>query len=229
VLTHHPGTATGTTATHTYASAGEYEVNAQITLTGGSIVRAREDVHITGTGTGNPGPTSIDFTFSPSAPAVGQEIVFTASGASSGGTFNWKFPGDVRKSGNVVTFTFAAAGSYEVELELEHAGSETLHATHTVTVGGGGGPGPGQNVTSIDFAWSPQAPRAGQAVSFTASFDRQPPAGSVVKWRFPDNSRPEGTTATYTFAPAGTYTVRVQIEQPGQPSIEREKSVTIAP
>jgi FOG: PKD repeat len=220
--------ATGATATHTYASAGEFEVNAQITLTGGSIVRAREDVRI-GTGPVS-GPTSIDFTFSPSAPAVGQEIVFTASGASSGGTFNWKFPGDVRKSGNVVTFTFAAAGSYEVELELEHSGSPTLQATKVVTVGGGtGNPGSGQIVTSIDFSSSPQAPRAGQAVTFTASFDRQPPAGSVVKWRFPDNSRPEGTTASYTFAAAGTYTVRVQIEQPGQPSIEREKSVTITP
>jgi PKD repeat protein len=221
-------TATGTTATHTYTSAGEFEVNAQITLTGGAIVRAREDVHITGAG--GPAPTSINFTYSPSAPAVGQEVVFTASGASAGGTFNWKFPGDVRKSGNVVTFTFAAAGSYEVEVELEHAGSETLHATRIVTVGGTtGNPGGGSNTTSIDFAWSPQAPKAGQAVSFTASFDRQPPAGSVVKWRFPDNSRPEGTSASYTFAAAGTYTVRVQIEQPGQTSIEREKSLTVSP
>ncbi|MEO8036410.1 MAG: PKD domain-containing protein, partial [Acidobacteriota bacterium] len=79
-------TATGSTATHTYSSAGEFEVNAQITLTGGAIVRAREDVHITAPGTGSPGPTSIDFTYSPSAPGAGQEIVFTAIGATSGGT-----------------------------------------------------------------------------------------------------------------------------------------------
>jgi hypothetical protein len=220
--------ATGSTATHKYASAGEFEVNAQITLTGGAIVRTQEDVHITPSGTGTV-PTSIDFTFSPSAPAAGQAIVFTASGASGGGTFNWKFPGDVRKSGNVVMFTFASAGSYEVELELEHSASETLHTTHVVTVGGVAGPGPGQNVTSIDFAWSPQTIRAGQAVAFTASLDRPAPAGAVVKWRFPDNSRPEGTTATYTFAAPGTYTVRVQIEQSGQPSIEREKNITVAP
>ncbi|MEA2342491.1 MAG: hypothetical protein QOF63_660 [Thermoanaerobaculia bacterium] len=220
--------ATGSTATHKYASAGEFEVNAQVTLTGGGIVRTQEDVHITASGTGTV-PTPIDFTFSPSAPAAGQVIVFTASGASGGGTFNWKFPGDVRKSGNVVMFTFASAGSYEVELELEHSASETLHTTHVVTVGGGAGPSPGQNVTSIDFAWSPQTIKAGQAVAFTASLDRAAPAGSVVKWRFPDNSRPEGTTATYTFAAPGTYTVRVQIEQSGQPSIERENNITVAP
>jgi hypothetical protein len=220
-------TASGITATHNYASEGEFEVNAQITLSGGSIVRAREDVHITGAG--GPGPSVIDFTYLPSAPAAGQEVVFTASGAASGGTFNWKFPGAITKSGSVVSFTFAAAGSFEVELELEHAGSTTLHVTHIVTVGGSNPPGPGQNVTSIDFTWSPQAPKAGQSVSFSATFDRQPPAGSIVKWRFPDDSRPEGTNATYTFAQAGIYTVRAQIEQPGQPSIEREKDVTIAP
>lgn len=221
-------TATGSTATHTYTSGGEFEVNAQITLTGGAIVRAREDLHVTGPGTGDPGTTTIDFTFAPSAPAAGEAVVFTAIGASSGGTFNWKFPGDVRKSGTVVTFTFAAAGSFEVELELEHAGSTTLQVTHIVTVGGTS-PGPGQSVTSIDFSWSPQAPKAGQTVSFTAILDRQPPSGSVIKWRFPDNSRPEGTNVTFTFATAGTYTVRAQIEQPGQASIEREKSVTVVP
>jgi PKD repeat protein len=184
-------------------------------------------LHVNGPGSGGPGPASIDFTYAPSAPAAGQEVVFTALGATSGGTFNWKFPGAVSKSGTVVTFTFAAAGSYEVELELEHEGSTTLHVTQVVSVGGTS-PGPGQNVTSIDFDWSPQAPKAGQTVSFAASFDHQPPAGSVIKWRFPDNSRPEGTNATFTFATAGTYTVRVQIEQPGQASIEREKNVTVA-
>jgi hypothetical protein len=218
--------AAGTTVTHTFATAGEYVVNAAVTLTTGGTVRAREDVHILASGNGTPAPAAIDFTFSPSAPAAGQQVVFTASGATSGGTFNWTFPGNVRKSGSIVTFTFAAAGSYEVEVELEREGSTTLHATHIVTVGGGTTT-PAQTVTAIDFSWSPQTPKTGQAVSFTASFDKQPPSGSVVKWRFPDGSRPEGTTAVYTFAAAGTYTVRVQIEQPGQPSIEREKTVTV--
>lgn len=219
-------TATGLNVVHSYPSAGEYEVNAMITLTGGATVRAREDVHVGETTTGTPGPTSIDFTFSPSAPAVGQQVVFTATGATNGGSFNWQFPGNVRKTGSVVTFTFAAAGTYEVEVELEREGSATVKSTHFVTVGGGNTGG--TNATSIDFSWTPQTAKAGQQVLFTASFDRQPPSGSVVKWRFPDNSRPEGTTATYTFATAGTYTVRVQIEQPGQPSIEREKNITIA-
>jgi hypothetical protein len=223
-----PGNAlrSGTVVTFTFTAAGSYEVEVELEHTGSTTLHAAHTVTVGG-GVPNP-PTSIDFTFSPAAPAVGQEVTFTVSPANAGGTFNWKFPGNVLKSGTVVTFTFTAAGSYEVEVELEHAGSTTLHAAHTVTVGGGT-PNPGQNVTSIDFAWSPPSPNAGQLVSFTASFDHPPPAGSVVKWRFPDDSRPAGTTTTYTFAAAGSYTVRVQIEQPGQPSIEREKNVTVSP
>jgi len=219
-------TGTGKTTTHTYASAGEFDVAVLVTLAGGAIVRDQEDVHVTGSNTDNTGV--IDFTWRPSAPAAGQEVSFTASGAAAGGTFQWEFPGNIRKTGNVVTFTFAAAGSYEVELELEHGASTTLHARHNVTVGGGP-TGGGSNVSSIDFSWTPPAPKAGQTVSFTATFGGQPPAGSVVKWRFPNNSRPEGTTVSYTFATAGSYEVRVEIEQPGRPSIESEKNVTVAP
>lgn len=218
-------TASGASVVHTFASAGEFEVNAVVTLIGGATVRAREDIHIAASGTGTV-PSSIDFTWSPSAPAVNQQVVFTATGATSGGTFHWTFPGGVRATGNVVTFTFSAAGSYQVEVELEREGATTLHATHTVIVGGGSGT-PAPNATSIDFSWSPQPLKAGQTATFTATFDKQPPSGSVVKWRFPNDSRPQGTTASYTFATAGTYTVRVQLEQPGQPSIEREKSITV--
>jgi hypothetical protein len=307
-------TSAGALASHSYASAGEFDVAVLIGLTGGATVRDREDVRVAGSGTGTPGTGAIDFTFSPAAPAVGdqvvftatgatgggafqwkfpgnvrpigstvvftftsagpfevelelehgattaevtrvvtvgggnngdpgtgplafnfspssptagQQVTFTASGATGGGTYKWKFPGDIRKFGATVTFTFAAAGSFEVELELEH-GTATAEVTHIVTVGGGA-TGGGQNVTSIDFSWSPQAAKVGQAVSFTASSDRQPPAGSVVKWRFPNDSRPEGLTVSYTFPAAGTFKVRVEIEQPGQPSIEREKNITIAP
>jgi hypothetical protein len=132
-----------------------------------------EVTHIVTVGGGNngdPGTGPLAFTFSPSAPAVGQQVTFTASGATGGGSYKWKFPGDLRKFGPIVTFTFAAAGSYEVELELEH-GTTTAQVTHIVTVGGGNNGG-GQNVTSIDFSWSPQAAKAGQAVSFIAALDR---------------------------------------------------------
>ncbi|HKO59071.1 MAG TPA: PKD domain-containing protein [Thermoanaerobaculia bacterium] len=225
-------TGSGVTATHAYASAGEYDVTATITLTGGAIVRDREDIHITGSGTTTPTQGAIDFTWSPSSPTVGQQVTFTASGTANGGTFKWKFPGDVRPTGSAVTFTFNAPGSYEVELELEHSGAETVEVKHIVTVGSSGGttnPGGGAAVTSIDFTSSPATPKAGQPATFTATFNTTPPSGSTVKWRFPDDARPTGNPVTFTFSAPGTYKVRAELEHAGDPSIEKEKTITVVP
>lgn len=214
----------GSTVTFTFASAGSYEVELEQEKEGSVTLHA---THVVNVGGGSTGGGAIDFIWSPAAPAAGQEITFTASGGN-GGTFVFKFPGNVRKTGSVVTHTFAAAGSYEVELEQEKEGSVTLHATHVVVVGGGS-PGGGGTVTSVDFSWTPTSPRAGQTVTFTATSDKEPPSGSFFKWRMPDDSRPQGKTATYTFDAPGTYKIRVELEHAGVLSIERERNVVIAP
>lgn len=220
-----PGNArkTGSVVTFTFASAGSYEVELEQEKEGSVTLHATHVVNVGGGSNGGGG--TIDFTWSPATPDAGQLITFTASGGN-GGTFVFKFPGNVRKTGSVVTFTFASAGSYEVELEQEKEGSVTLHATHVVIVGGSNG---GGTVSSVDFSWTPASPRAGQTVTFTATSDREPSSGSFFKWRMPDDSRPQGKTATYTFAAPGTYKIRVQLEQSGLPSIEKERNVVIAP
>jgi plastocyanin len=227
----------GSSVTFTFASAGSYEVELEQERQGSVTLHATHVVNVGGgnpAGGGGPAASTIDFTWSPTAPTAGQAITFTASGGN-GGTFVFKFPGNVRKTGSVVTFTFAAAGSYEVELEQERQGSVTLHAAHTVVVGSTGNtpgtPGNGGNggVTSVDFSWTPASPHAGQTVTLTATSDREPSAGSSFKWRMPDDSRPLGKTATYTFTTPGTYKIRVELEHAGVPSIEREKNIVIAP
>jgi hypothetical protein len=238
----------GGVATFTFSSSGTFEVELELEHEGTSTLHATHGVTVGGSSTGgsNPTPTptptptpaaSIEFSWAPAAPLAGQAVTFTASGGN-GGAFVFKFPGNVRLTGSSVTFTFATAGSYEVELEQEKEGSTTLHAAHSVTVGGaagngggstGGGTGSTPPASSVNFSWSPASPRAGQPVTFSATSDRTPSSGSTFKWRFPNDSRPTGTTATYTFATAGTYRVRVQLEQPGQSSIEQEKDIVIAP
>jgi hypothetical protein len=56
-----------------------------------------------------------------------------------------------------------------------------------------------------------------------------PLSGSEIKWKFPDGSRPQGTTATYTFPAAGTFKVSFEVAQPGLPSVQREHNVSVAP
>ncbi len=199
-------TATGTSVTHSYITAGEFNVSAEVTLAGGAMIRDREDVRITGS-TSNLQPSAIDFTWSPANPAPGEQVVFTATGATNGGFFKWKFPGDIRPVGNTVTFTFASAGAFEVEVEIEH-GTTIAEVRRIVTVGGasnGSNPGAGP----IDFTFSPANPQAGQPVTFTATGNT---GGGVFKWKFPGDVRVFGSTVAFTFPANGAFEVEVEVE-----------------
>jgi hypothetical protein len=212
-------TASGSTVTHAYLSAGEFDVTVEVTLASGAIVRDREDLRITSNGV-NPPSTAIDFTFTPANPAPGEQVVFTATGATEGGFFKWKFPGNIRPVGNTVTFTFPNAGSFEVEVEIEH-GATRAEITRVVNVGGApnGNPGGGP----IDFTFSPAVPQAGQEVTFTATGST---GGGTFKWKFPGNVRKFGNTATFTFAANGSYEVEVEVEH-GTVLAEITKIVTV--
>jgi PKD repeat protein len=197
--------ATGANVTHPYLTAGEFDVTVEVTLVSGAIVRDREDLRITGNGI-NPPTTAIDFTYTPANPAPGQQVVFTATGATNGGVFKWKFPGDIRPVGNTVTFTFPTAGTFQVEVEIEH-GTTTAEVTRTVTVGGtpNGTPGAGP----IDFTYTPSNPIAGQSVTFTASGNT---GGGTFKWKFPGDIRKFGSVVTFTFPANGSYEVELEVE-----------------
>jgi hypothetical protein len=212
-------TATGASVTHAFMSGGEFDVTVTVQLASGAIVRDREDVRITSNGV-NPPTTAIDFTFTPANPAPGEQVVFTATGATEGGFFKWKFPGNIRPVGNTVTFIFPTAGSFEVEVEIEH-GATTTEITRIVNVGGASNGTPG--VGPIDFSFSPANPQAGQQVTFTATGDT---AGGTFKWKFPGNVRAFGNSATFTFAANGSYEVEVEIEH-GTSIAEITKIVTV--
>lgn len=206
--------ASGANVTHAYASAGEFNVTVEVTLASGTVVRDREDVRITGNGI-NPPSSAIDFAYTPANPAPGQQVVFTATGATNGGVFQWKFPGDIRPVGNTVTFIFPSAGTFEVEVEIEH-GATTSEVTRSITVGGTptGTPGAGP----IDFAYTPANPIAGQSVTFTASGST---GGGTFKWKFPGDVRQSGPTVTFTFPSNGSYEVELEVEHGGVAEITK--------
>jgi PKD repeat protein len=180
-------------------------------------------VTVGGTPNGTPGGP-IDFTYAPGNPIAGQSVTFTATGNTGGGTFKWKFPGDVRQSGSVVTFTFPSNGSYEVELEVEHGVAAEI--TKIVTVGNTGTPAPPP--AALNFTYSPSTPHPGDTITFTAT---GAPAGATYKWKFPgSNVRPTGAVVTYTFASAGSFEVEVELEiEHGSTNAEVKKIVRVSP
>ncbi|HEX8170840.1 MAG TPA: PKD domain-containing protein [Thermoanaerobaculia bacterium] len=212
--------ASGATVTHSYIAAGEFDVTVEVTLAGGAVVRDREDVRITGSSATAPQPSAIDFTFTPANPAPGEQVVFTATGATSGGVFQWKFPGNIRPVGSTVTFAFPNAGSFAVEVEIEHGGTRA-EVTRIVTVGGT--PTGNAGLGPIDFTFSPAAPQAGQPVTFTASGNT---GGGVFKWKFPGDVRVLGNTATFTFPSNGSFEVELEVEH-GSVVGEITKIVTV--
>ncbi|HEX7832610.1 MAG TPA: PKD domain-containing protein [Thermoanaerobaculia bacterium] len=216
-------TASGTSVTHSYITAGEFDVAVEVTLAGGAIVRDREDLRITGSSP-TPQTSTIDFTFLPANPQPGEQVVFTATGSTNGGFFKWKFPGDIRPVGNTVTFTFPNAGSFQVEVEIEHGATRT-EITRTVTVGNGSNPNNPNNPGAgpLNFTFSPTTPQAGQEVTFTATGET---GGGSYKWKFPGNVRKFGSVATFTFAANGSYEVEVEIEH-GSIVAEITKIVTV--
>jgi hypothetical protein len=211
---------TGATASFTFPANGSYEVEVEVEH-GSEIAEITKIVTV---GNTNPPSTgqALSFSFSPAAPQAGAEVTFTASGDTGGGVYKWKFPGNVRKLGQVVTFTFGAAGTYDVELEIEH-GTIASEVTKKVIVGGAVNTPPPSGA-ALDFTYSP-APRAGREVIFTASGET---GGGTYKWRFPGNVRKSGAAVAFTFASAGSFVVELEIEH-GSIEGEVQKTVMVSP
>ncbi len=129
-----PTIAGSRTATHTFAAAGSYTV----------VLTVRDGDNQTGTASVTivvgDGPVA-DFTFSPSAPTIDEEVTFDA-GASfdPGGSiveYRWDW-GDGTSptigASRKATHTFTAAGSYTVVLTVRDGDDQTDTASVTITV-----------------------------------------------------------------------------------------------
>lgn len=127
--------ATGETATHSYDSAGEYDVTLQTTASNGEQDTVTKTVSVNA-------PPNAFFTADPNPSEPNQEITFDASESSdSDGTiveYEWDFTGDgtFESSGTEETETNAydESGSYEATLRVTDDDGATDTYTRTVTV-----------------------------------------------------------------------------------------------
>ena len=79
---------------------------------------------------------SVDFTFAPTNPTIGQTVTFTAS--TSGGTppfaFSWTFGDGGTATGNPVTHAYSTAGTFAVQVTATDAALHTATKSKTVIV-----------------------------------------------------------------------------------------------
>ena len=156
------------------------------------------------------------FSVSPEAPVVGQEVLFRSFSYDPGGSglfYAWDTDGDGFDdgAGETTTRTFTTAGDHQVSLRVSDADGVSHVATRTVRVG----PPPPDPLPIAQFAVSPAEPEVGEQVSLRSfSYD---PNGEVSSQRwdldgdgdFDENVH--GRTAFTVFSQAGERIVRLEV------------------
>ncbi|MGH9408439.1 MAG: PKD domain-containing protein [Vicinamibacterales bacterium] len=200
-------TAAGVQATHSYSTAGTYNVILTVT---DSVGQTGSVTHAVNVSNGN--PTAV-FTFSPTQPIFGVQVNFdgTASTATSGKTISsyaWAWgDGSAPGSGATTTHAFAAAGTYVVKLTVTDSAGLTGSSTQSITVGNGD--------PTASFIVNPSSPTHGSPATLDASGSSAAQGRTITNyaWIFGDgNSTSTGNSSTsHTYLVAGTYSVTLTV------------------
>ncbi|MGQ0734565.1 MAG: PKD domain-containing protein [Acidobacteriota bacterium] len=223
------GTGTGIFATYQYTAPGTYQVRLTARDARGASASVAQPITVGG---GTP-PTAL-FTFSPSAPAVSQEIFFTAEGsrAATGRrivSYDWNFGSGRTGTGISISKGYDVAGTYTVTLTVTDDAGLKGTVQQTVTVGAQGtgiipaltvSPSSGTTTTVFFFdARGSTGPSPISGYTFTfgdGSVDYVSPSGSAAFG-----------TATYRFAAAGTYTVSVRVRDAANRTALARVTITV--
>ena len=213
-------TGSGVTISKGYDSPGTYTVTLTVTDDAGNQGTTTQQVTVVV----GAAPTAA-FSFSPSSPAVGQQIFFTAeaSRAAPGSqivAFDWNFGSGRLGSGVTVNKGYDTPGTYVVTLTVTDNLGRVGTTQQSVTVGGTGG------LTALLTV----SPINGGTVTTNFFFDASGStrgASPIVEYRFNfgDNT-PEivgpAPTATHTFPSPNSYLVSVTVRDSlGRTSIAR--------
>ncbi len=189
----------GSTATHQYRQAGNYTVSLTVTADNGTSSTLSRTLAVSA----NLPPQVANFTFSPTIPAINQDVAFTAASnardAVPGAVFSWNFGDGTAGAGTPVTHKYARAGTYTVTMTVTNTGGQSATTSRTITVSASLPAG------SVSFVFSPTSPAMNTDVFFNAS------ASTVVNgtytWNFGDGTTGAGITTTHRFTRPGTFTI----------------------
>ena len=203
------GTASGVFVTHRFQRLGVYLVRLTVTDAQGASATITRAVNI-----GQGEAPAASFTYSPSNPAVSQDIFFNA-GASTAATgrriiaWEWDFGSGRTASGMTVTKRYDTAGTYVVSLAVEDDSGAIGRTTQSVTVGATG-TGPQARLTV-----SPTG--TGSVTNADLFFDGRTSSGpspiTFYRFTFGDGSQVENTTgtATHRYTSVGQYVASLTV------------------
>ena len=196
-------TGAGVSLMHQYVRAGTFTVTLSVT----SDTRATSTSSRTITVSATLPPTSANFTFSPTNPAISQDVVFTSGGQGPGGnvpgaSFTWDFGDGGTGIGSPVTHRYARGGTFTVTLRVTSDTGVSAITSRPITVQAALPTG------SANFTFSPTDPVVDDEVFFNASSST---STGTFTWDFGDGTSGSGVRPVHTFSRARTYTVTLTV------------------
>uniref|UniRef100_UPI003869E9F5 PKD domain-containing protein n=1 Tax=Cellulophaga sp. Ld12 TaxID=3229535 RepID=UPI003869E9F5 len=226
-------TATTANPSHTFTTAGTYNVTLTVTDDGTPALSSSEaTITITVNAPANQAPTAVassDITSGEASLAV-QFTGDTSSDPDTGDvlTYAWDFgDGSTATTANPA-HTFTTAGTYDVTLTVTDDGTPALSSsevTITITVTAPANQAPTAIATS-DI----NSGEASLDVQFTGDTSTDPDTGDVLTyaWDFGDGSTATSANPAHTFTTAGTYDVTLTVTDDGTPALSSsEMTITI--
>ena len=208
----------GVIATHSYTRGGTFTV----TLTVTSDTRQTSTSSRTITISTTLPPTAANFVFTPTNPAVNQDVVFSAGAGGPqvpGATYAWDFGDGTSGSGFSVTHRYTRGGTFTVTLRVSSDSTLTVTSSRQLTVSTTLPAG------SANFVFSPTDPRVGDTVFFNASTSTV--ANASFAWDFGDGTTGSGVTPTHVYATARTFTVTLTVRNELGQAATISKTVTV--
>ncbi len=191
---------------HRFPTPGTYNVRLTISTSRGAASSTTRTVTVTNA------PPTASFTFTPTAPKLGQLVTFSAGGSSDpDGTvtmFEWDFNEDgiTDATGATATRSFSIVGARPVTLCVTDDKGAKSCSTRVVPVQG--------TPPVASFTFTPATPYTGQVVTFSASGSTDPDGTiSLYQWDFDANGTPDATgmTVTRSFPSPGVYPVTLTV------------------
>jgi len=208
---------------YTYAKPGNYPVSLTVIDDQGNPDTLSFDVDVSAPAAApqpdaipseTPAPPVASFSYSPSAPRVGEPVAFdgTVSSDPDGSVvlYAWDFDGDavIDASGGSAIRSFSAAGDYDVTLSTTDNDGQFDAITIRVTVS------PLSQPPIAGFSYAPQPGTAGSPMTFNGTLSTDPDGDlAAFAWDFDGDGTTDATDpiSESAFTTSGTYAVSLTV------------------